>query len=174
MHRNRAGLSFDEDMFEIGSTVIHPVHGAGVIRDIVRQKTDGKVREYYVFGVPGSSVTVMVPVETSSAVGLRPVIDAEEAKTILAEFPYMQEPAEENWNKRYRENALRIKSGDPREVGRVIHSLMVRDRVRPLSNGERQMLAAAKQIFLSELEVSLNVPAAQLEAELQRASADTE
>ena len=56
-----------------------------------------------------------------------------------------------NWNKRYRENMLRIKSGDLLEVARVIKGLMERDNEKGLSTGERKMLRSAKQILISEL-----------------------
>jgi CarD family transcriptional regulator len=56
-----------------------------------------------------------------------------------------------NWNKRYQENMLRLKSGDLYEVARVIKSLMHRDMLRGLSTGERKMLHNARQIMLSEI-----------------------
>lgn len=40
-------------MFSIGDLVVHPMHGAGVIADIVQEKTAGVTREYYVFKAHG-------------------------------------------------------------------------------------------------------------------------
>ena len=59
-----------------------------------------------------------------------------------------------NWNKRYRENMLKIKSGDLMEVAEVIKGLMLRDTDRGLSTGERKMLHSAKQILISEIVLS--------------------
>ncbi len=56
-----------------------------------------------------------------------------------------------NWNKRYRENLQRLKSGDLYELARVIKSLTRRDKERGLSTGERKMLHNAKQILISEI-----------------------
>ena len=62
-----------------------------------------------------------------------------------------------NWNQRYRENMLRIKSGSLLEVAKVVKGLFLRDRQRSLSTGERKMLHNAKQILLSELVLAQNI-----------------
>jgi CarD family transcriptional regulator len=57
----------------------------------------------------------------------------------------------QNWNRRYRENMSLIKSGNPVDVARVVKGLMMRERDKGLSTGERKMLHSAKQILISEL-----------------------
>jgi len=44
-----------------------------------------------------------------------------------------------------------IKSGSVTKVAYVVKGLMIRDRAKGLSTGERKMLSSAKQILLSEL-----------------------
>ncbi len=56
-----------------------------------------------------------------------------------------------NWNRRYRENMERLKSGDLFQVAQVVKGLMLRDVDRGLSTGERKMLHSAKQILISEI-----------------------
>ena len=63
-----------------------------------------------------------------------------------------------NWNRRYRENMVRLKSGDLLEVARVVKGLLRRDSQRGLSNGERKMLHTAKQILISELVLAQSLP----------------
>ena len=74
-----------------------------------------------------------------------------------------------NWNKRYRENMLRIKSGDLMEVASVVKGLMQRDRERGLSTGERKMLHSAKQILISEIVLSESSSYEEVEARLDSA-----
>ena len=76
-----------------------------------------------------------------------------------------------NWNKRYRENMLRIKSGDLLEVARVVKSLMVRDSEKGLSTGERKMLRSAKQILISEIVMTTNGDYDEVEQRLNSALA---
>ena len=56
-------------MFQVGDKVVHPMHGAGVIDSIVREKISGKATEFYVFKMPISGLTLKIPTENSSAIG---------------------------------------------------------------------------------------------------------
>ena len=77
--------------------------------------------------------------------------DRERMDAVLSAIPSLTVEEERNWNRRYRENMARLKSGDLTEVARVVKSLMRREAARGLSTGERKMLHSAKEILLSEL-----------------------
>ncbi|MCG8481725.1 MAG: CarD family transcriptional regulator, partial [Clostridia bacterium] len=62
----------------------------------------------------------------------------------------------DNWNRRYRENMDKLKSGNIFEVAMVVRNLMLADREKGLSTGERKMLTNAKQILISELVLARN------------------
>ena len=136
-------------MFSIGDLVVHPMHGAGVIDDIVRERVAGTTKEYYVFKMPMGGLILKIPTENSQAIGIRKVISKAEADELLEAIPSIAVEHNANWNKRYQENLLRLKSGDLREVAQVIKGLMRRDTLRGLSTGERKMLHSAKQILIS-------------------------
>ena len=114
-------------MYQVGDRVVHPMHGAGIIESIVQERLGGQLGSYYVFRMPSGGLTLKIPTGSCG-------ID----RTT-------------NWNRRYRENLNRLKSGDLLEVARVIKGLMWRDREKGLSNGERKMLHSAKQILVSEV-----------------------
>ena len=138
-------------MYKIGDRIAHPLHGAGTISAIESRRINGTNRDYYLMHIPVGDMTVMIPTETCTIIGIRPVIDAERAEAILDSIPEIEVSDNSNWNKRYRENMLRIKSGDLLEVAAVIKSLVYRDNERGLSTGERKMLHSAKQILISEI-----------------------
>ena len=138
-------------MFNIGDRVAHPLHGAGMISEIEHKKIDNCYRDYYVMRIPKGDMRVMIPVDACDAVGLRPIIDSDQAEEILNRIPDLKISEDSNWNKRYRENMLRIRSGDLLEVASVIKSLVMRENSRGLSTGERKMLHSAKQILISEI-----------------------
>lgn len=144
-------------MFQIGDKVVHPMHGAGIVDSIVQKKVDGVVRDYYILKLPNRSMVVMIPTDSSDEIGVRPVVDREQADRVLAAIPTIQVEMTSNWNHRYRENMERMKSGDLLEVARVIKGLTARDMKRGLSTGERKMLHAAKQILISEIVLSKSV-----------------
>ena len=153
-------------MFSIGDLVVHPMHGAGVIDDIVRERVAGTTKEYYVFKMPMGGLILKIPTENSQAIGIRKVISKAEADELLEEIPAIAVEHNANWNKRYPENLLRLKSGDLREVAQVIKGLMRRDTLRGLSTGERKMLHSAKQIMISELVLVLDSDYKSVEGQL--------
>ena len=138
-------------MFQIGDKVVHPMHGAGIVESIVQKKVDGVVRDYYIMKLPGRSMIVMIPTDSCDAIGVRPVMNREQADQVLAAIPNIQVEMTANWNHRYRENMERLKSGDLFQVACVVKGLMLRDVDRGLSTGERKMLHSAKQILISEI-----------------------
>ena len=138
-------------MFKIGDKVVHPMHGAGIIRDIVSERVGGVTQDYYVFTMPMGGLLLKIPVANSDMVGLRSVVDGRYAEEVFSAVSGLEVDMTANWNRRYRENMERIKSGDLYEVARVIKGLTLRDAERGLSNGERKMLHSAKQIFISEM-----------------------
>ena len=141
-------------MFSVGDLVVHPMHGAGVIDDIVRERVAGSTQEYYVFKMPVGGLLLKIPIAKSQLIGLRAIIGRAEAEQLISSIPEIAVDQDSNWNKRYRENLERLKSGDLYQVARVIKGLMHRDLRRGLSTGERKMLHAARQILLSELVLS--------------------
>ena len=138
-------------MYRIGDKVVHPMHGAGIIEDIVEQQAGDNVFDYYVVKLTTNSMLVMVPVHTCEHIGVRPVIDCVEADRVINAIGTMESCEDTNWNKRYRDNMSHIKSGDLMQVAQVVKSLVLRDREKGLSTGERKMLSSAKQILISEI-----------------------
>ena len=151
-------------MFQVGDKIVHPMHGAGVIDSIVTKKVNGVVRDYYILKLPVGGMLVMIPTSNSEEIGVRPVVDKDEADRLIASMPDIEVDMTQNWNRRYRENMMRIKSGDLLEVAKVVKGLMLRDVDRGLSTGERKMLHSAKQILISELVLSQNTSYEDVEA----------
>lgn len=99
--------------FQIGDKVAHPMYGAGVLESVVQKKVGGVVQEYYIMKLAKSSMIVMIPTQGSEEIGVRPVVDPDQADRVLAAIPSIQVEMTANWNRRYRENMERLKSGDP-------------------------------------------------------------
>ncbi len=91
-------------MFLIGDKILHPMHGAGVIDEIVTQKVSGVTREYYVMHVSVGSMKVMIPVTSCGEIGVRPVLSAREADEVIASLAALHVEDTANWNRRYRES----------------------------------------------------------------------
>ena len=141
-------------MYSIGDKVVHPMHGAGVIKDIKKIVLGGVEREYYVVCFVVGNMISDIPVNSCEKIGIRNVISKDEAKKVLERFRDMEVGDDINWNKRQRENIQRLKSGDIYQVAGVLKELMCRDRRKGLSTSERKTLGSARQIVLSELILS--------------------
>jgi CarD family transcriptional regulator len=143
-------------MFNIGDKVVYPMHGAGTIEGVEEREILGKTHRYYVLRLPIGDMKVMIPVDNTKEIGLRDVIDAEEVDKVMLVLRQECTAMSTNWNRRYRSNLEKIKSGDIYEVADVVRNLSSREREKGLSTGERKMLDSAKEILVSELILAKN------------------
>ena len=155
-------------MFQVGDKIVHPMHGAGIVESIVQKKVNGVMRDYYVLKLPVRAMVVMIPTDNSEEIGVRPIVDREQADQVLAAIPGIEVDMTQNWN---RENLERLKSGNLLEVARVVKGLMLRELERGLSTGERKMLHSAKQILISEIVLSQDASYEDVEARINTALA---
>lgn len=138
-------------MFNVGDKVVYPMHGAGVIESIEEKEILGERQKYYVMRMPIGNMKVMVPLNNVDVIGLREVVDEMTVDKVLKQMEQRDNHDTLNWNRRYRANMDKIKSGDIYEVAEVVCSLMLRDEEKGLSTGERKMLDNARRILISEL-----------------------
>lgn len=137
-------------MYNVGDKVVYPMHGAGVIDSIEEKEILGEKQSYYILKMPGE-VKVMVPISTAEQHGIRNVIDKNEAERVINVLEQDETEMEKNWNKRYRDNMDKMKSGDIYEIADVVRNLSFKQKEKGLSTGEKKMLHNAKQILISEL-----------------------
>ena len=141
----------EAEMYKIGDKVVYPMHGAGTIEEIEEKKILGELREYYVLNIPSVDMKIMIPVDNCDKIGVRDVISKEEVDTVMGVLGGETTPMESNWNRRYRENMEKLKTGDILQVAEVVRNLMRSDRRKRLSTGEKKMLTNARQILISEI-----------------------
>ena len=137
-------------MYNVGDKIVYPMHGAGVIDSIEEKEILGEKQSYYILKMPGE-VKVMVPISTAEEHGIRNVIDKTEAEKVINVLEQDETEMEKNWNKRYRDNMDKMKSGNIYEIADVVRNLSFKQKEKGLSTGEKKMLHNAKQILVSEL-----------------------
>ena len=138
-------------MFNIGDKIVYPMHGAGIIVALEEKEILGEKRKYYIMKMPMSEMKVMIPIDNIEDIGIRQIIDGEEMENVLRVLSDETTKMSQNWNRRYRANMDKIKSGDIYEIASVVRNLIMRDREKGLSTGERKMLNNAKQMLVSEM-----------------------
>ncbi len=150
-------------MYNVGDRIVYPMHGAGIIESIEEKEILGSKQCYYVVRIPVGDMKVMIPTENVKGIGIRDVISEKDADKVFSVLGNDRSNSTSNWNKRYRENMVKIKSGNIYEVADVVRSLMLREKDKGLSTGERKMLNSAKQILVSELVLAKNMNAIEIE-----------
>ena len=114
-------------MYSVGDKVVYPMHGAGVIDSIEEKEILGEKQSYYILKMPGE-VKVMVPTSTAEQHGIRNVIDKTEAEKVINILEQDDTEMEKNWNKRYRDNMDKMKSGNIFEIAEVVRNLRYKQK----------------------------------------------
>lgn len=137
-------------MFKVGDKIVYPMHGAGVIETIEERSILDEKQSYYIIKMPGE-VKVMVPTAKAEEIGVRNIIDKETAGKVISVLEQDSTEMSMKWNKRYRDNVEKMKSGDIFEVADIVRNLTFKQKDKGLSTTEKKMLLNAKQILVSEL-----------------------
>jgi len=150
-------IEVPEIEYEIGDHVVYPHHGAGVV--LMKETKDllGEKRDYLTIKILHNDMTVMVPCENASRAGLRRVIGEEAVKKVLSVLRDDVSQMPKNWNRRFKHNREKIKTGDVYELAEVVRNLAIRETEKGLSTGEKQMYTRAKKILASELMYALDM-----------------
>ncbi len=143
--------------FELGDSVVYPHHGAGKVLKKERKAMFGEEREYLTIKILHNDMTVMVPCENAGRAGLRRIIDEEAVQKVLAVLQDELSDMPKNWNRRFKHNRDKIKTGDIYELAEVVRNLAIREHDKGLSTGEKQMFTRAKKILASELMYALDM-----------------
>ncbi|MHB8867229.1 MAG: CarD family transcriptional regulator [Thermoleophilia bacterium] len=144
-------------VFKVGDKVVYPHHGAGRVLEVARRDVCGEPKEYMTIRILHNDMTVMVPVENAEKAGIRSVIAEILVDEVIAVLHDDATKMPKNWNRRLKHNRDKIKSGDIFEVADVVRNLAIRDAVKGLSTGEKQMFGRVKKILASELMYAMTV-----------------
>ena len=140
-------------MFKVGDKVVYPMHGAGCIKEITYRTIENETYSYYTIEMPGE-VKVFVPTAKAEDIGVRRIIDKETAGKVISVLEQDSTEMSMKWNKRYRDNVEKLKTGDAFEVADIVRNLSFKQKEKGLSTTEKKMLNNAKQILVSELVLS--------------------
>jgi CarD family transcriptional regulator len=158
--------------YKIGDQVVYPHHGAGKVLKKEQKEVLGEKREYLTIKILHNDMTVMVPCENAGKAGLRRVIGDEDVRKVLAVLRDDVSQMPKNWNRRFKHNRDKIKTGDVFELAEVVRNLAIREADKGLSTGEKQMYTRAKKILASELMYALDMEEGEAEEHLESLIAD--
>ena len=152
--------------YEIGDQVVYPRHGAGLVLKKEMKEVLGEKREYLTIKILHNDMTVMVPAATPTRRPRR-VIGEEDVRKVLSVLRDDVSQMPKNWNRRFKHNREKIKTGDVFELAEVVRNLAIREQEKGLSTGEKQMYTRAKKILASELMYVLDMEEDEAEGHLE-------
>jgi CarD family transcriptional regulator len=144
-------LEREGGLYDVGDKVVYPHHGAGTVVKKEIRAVLGDQREYLTIQILHNDMTVNVPCENCEKVGLRKVIDEDSVEQVVKALTGNGTTMPKNWNRRFKHNRDKMKTGNIFELAEVVRNLSLRDHEKGLSTGEKQMFVKAKKILASEL-----------------------
>ena len=141
-------------MFVVGDQIVYPIYGPGTVESIEEKEIDGERRKYYLIRINQSSIHITVPCDNVCRLGVRSVINKSEVGGVSKTLKAATGEMAQIWNRRYRDNMEKLKTGSITHVAEVVRDLMRSDLEKKLSTGEKKMLSSAKQILIEELRLA--------------------
>ncbi len=149
-------------MFAAGDRVVYPLHGGAIVKEVQQRMQDGKNEDYYILQMLFESMTVALPVASAEKLGLRTIGDESTLaaiEAVLRDNPDVQAIKSISWNRRFQLYMEKIKSGSVIEVAKIFKLLILLERNKKISVGERRLLHSTKQILQSEVMLIRDVDA---------------
>lgn len=156
--------------FKVGDNAVYPAHGVGVIKRIEEKVISGKKKSFYVLQVIENGMTIMVPTDNTSSVGLRALVSENEVDDVYSILRDKNTKIDRTtWNRRYREYMEKIKTGSVKEIAEVLRNLYLLKNSKDLSFGEKKMFETAKNLLVKEISMSNSRSEAEVEEEVTKA-----
>jgi CarD family transcriptional regulator len=160
-------------VFKTGDKVVYPHHGAGKVLDIQEMVIGGETKQIMTIQILHNDMTVKVPMESAERTGIRAVIPELLVQEVVAVLRADTTGMPKNWNRRFKHNRDKIKTGDIYELAEVVRNLSLRESEKGLSTGEKQMFTRTKKILASELMYALDKDEEEAENYLDELLADS-
>ena len=149
--------------YKVNQHLVYPLQGVGEIKAIEERTFKGEDILYYIIYLDISDMTVMVPVNKTEELGIRPIVSKEESLEALQILTLEYEPVTADWNMRYQMNLDLLKSGSIADNAIVVRTLYHRSKIKELPIQERKLYDNALKILSDELIYSLGKPRNEIE-----------
>ena len=160
--------------YRANDKVVHPAHGAGIVRKIVRRTIAGEPRQYYLIDpLADSRMEIMVAVDKVKEVGLRRASKRRTMRRVLRTLKGLSETVPSDYKERQALIGDRIQSADPVRVAKAARDLAAfkREKDGRLGITDTRLLNRAREYIAGELavveEISFEDALAQVDQDLK-------
>ena len=137
--------------FDSGNYVVYPAHGVGIVEGIEQVSIGGQDLSLIKISFSSERLSVLLPVQKISDMGLRPISTNAEMQTALDALSKKKRVGRKMWSRRAQEYEAKINSGDPTAVAEVVRDLFRHSSANEQSFSERQLYKMALERFSREL-----------------------
>lgn len=148
-------LGMSEIKFNIGQNIVYPSQGVGKITEIFQKDFRGEVKDYYRIYIEASDMVVLVPVDKADDLGIRPIVNKEDAQKALDLLSDEFEPITSDWKLRYQMNLDLLKKGTIADIAAIVRCLYNRSKVKELPILERKLYDQAKKLLEDEISIAM-------------------
>ncbi len=141
--------------FSLKQIVVYPSQGVGEIIDIFKKDFKGKQVYYYKIHIPVSDMNIMVPVDNAKSMGIRSVVEKEQALKAIELLGEEFETPTSDWKLRYQQNIDLLHSGSVEDIAAIVRCLYHRSKIKELPAMERKLYENAKKLLEDELSHAL-------------------
>ncbi len=157
------------ETFKVKDLAVYPGHGVGQIERMEDREIAGSRMRFFILRILKSEMTVMIPVDNVTTVGLRKVIGSEQVNRVFKILKEREISVDtQTWNRRYREYNDKIKTGSAFQIAEVLRDLCIMKIEKDLSFGERKMLDEARSLLVQELALAKKKDEADITAEVDK------
>ncbi|WP_407636659.1 CarD family transcriptional regulator [Kurthia huakuii] len=153
-----------DDLFKVGQNIMYATQGAGIITGIEEREFSGEIHRYYVIGMVVNRMQLLIPVDKMVDAPIRSITNIKALRSILDAFTHGQSDPITSWKERYNTNTNKIKTGDLKACVEVVRDLTRMKAKKKLNASEKDMLAQAQKIMMSEINLIEGITPEQLES----------
>lgn len=135
----------------IGEKVSYPNQGVCRVESIEQKKIGDRLMSFYLLRILSDDSTIFVPVANADSVGIRPVINSKEYKSLINGLSEDFGEVSNDWKNRSREYSEKLQSGDVFKAADVLKKLTFLSHEKKLSFREQTLLEKARFLIVSEV-----------------------
>ena len=139
--------------FNTEDYIVYPAHGVGQIVSIDKHEVAGMEIEMFVISFDKDKMTLRIPTEKATAIGLRSVASRDTVGKAMETLKGRPRVKRAMWSRRAQEYEQKINSGDLISIAEVVRDLHRNDEQREQSYSERQLYEAALERLTREVAV---------------------
>lgn len=145
-------------MFRLHEKVVYPGHGVAVVNSIIEKSIGSNKVKFFELKFLNKGMTILVPMNNLSSVGLRQLSSSENVDDILK---ILSEPIKKinyevtasNWNKRNKDYQCKLRTGNLKEIGKIYRDLKHISSQKELSFGEKNLLQQTEALLVEEISI---------------------